>query len=148
VLYPCLNVDLNSKINIFSQFKVRILEMFSEQADTALIIISFIYMGLTVLKYLPGWYRRIRRLCKNNLASKYGVGSWAVITGSSDGIGKAFAEQLTKYGLNIILIARNKTKLDGVATELTKLNSKVQTRVVVADFNNSTDLKFYEEIYS
>lgn len=43
-----------------------------------------------------------------------------VVTGASDGIGKAFAEDLAKRGFNIVLIARNQQKLDEVAESISK----------------------------
>uniref|UniRef100_A0A6P7GYR5 Very-long-chain 3-oxoacyl-CoA reductase-like n=1 Tax=Diabrotica virgifera virgifera TaxID=50390 RepID=A0A6P7GYR5_DIAVI len=48
------------------------------------------------------------------------TGKWAVITGATDGIGKAFAEVLAKKGLNIVLISRTQSKLEDVAKELGK----------------------------
>ncbi|XP_074014306.1 inactive hydroxysteroid dehydrogenase-like protein 1 isoform X2 [Numenius arquata] len=45
-----------------------------------------------------------------DLVKRYG--KWAVVTGSTDGIGKAYAEELAKRGVNIILISRNKEKLE------------------------------------
>ncbi|KAL2762086.1 inactive hydroxysteroid dehydrogenase-like protein 1 isoform b [Daubentonia madagascariensis] len=38
-------------------------------------------------------------------------GRWAVVSGATEGIGKAYAEELASRGLNIILISRNKEKL-------------------------------------
>lgn len=43
---------------------------------------------------------------KLNLVQRYGEKSWALVTGSSDGIGKEFALQLAKEGFNVILLAR------------------------------------------
>lgn len=40
------------------------------------------------------------------------------MTGSTDGIGKEYAKQLAQYGINIVLIARNETKLIDVAKEI------------------------------
>ena len=45
---------------------------------------------------------------------------FSVITGSTDGIGKAYAFALAKLGLNIVLISRNQEKLDKVASELSE----------------------------
>lgn len=56
------------------------------------------------------WYKLLIRQGKN-LAQRYGKGSWVVITGSSDGIGKQFAIILAKQGFNIVLVARNQNKL-------------------------------------
>ena len=33
-------------------------------------------------------------------------GQWAVVTGATDGIGKAYAMELARQGLNVLLIAR------------------------------------------
>ena len=38
-------------------------------------------------------------------------GSWAVVTGSTDGIGMALAFELASKGLHLILVGRNPTKL-------------------------------------
>uniref|UniRef100_A0A2K5PPS0 Inactive hydroxysteroid dehydrogenase-like protein 1 n=1 Tax=Cebus imitator TaxID=2715852 RepID=A0A2K5PPS0_CEBIM len=38
-------------------------------------------------------------------------GRWAVVSGATDGIGKAYAEELASRGLSIILISRNEEKL-------------------------------------
>ena len=46
-------------------------------------------------------------------------GTTALIVGGSEGIGKAFAEYLAASGLHLILIARNKEKLENAANELT-----------------------------
>jgi 17beta-estradiol 17-dehydrogenase / very-long-chain 3-oxoacyl-CoA reductase len=35
-------------------------------------------------------------------------GSWAIITGSTDGIGKALAFELASKGLNLVLVGRSK----------------------------------------
>ena len=40
------------------------------------------------------------------LKETYGL--WAVVTGSTQGIGKEYAMALAKHGLNIVLISRNK----------------------------------------
>lgn len=41
-----------------------------------------------------------------------------VVTGGSDGIGKAYAQELARKGLNIVLIARNQEKMRKVASEI------------------------------
>lgn len=47
----------------------------------------------------------------------------SVVTGASDGIGKEFALQLAKAGFNIVLVARNKAKLEAVAADIGEYNS-------------------------
>ncbi|KAM7538895.1 hypothetical protein Aperf_G00000056262 [Anoplocephala perfoliata] len=70
------------------------------------------------------------------------AGEWAVITGATDGIGKAFAEELAKDGLNIFLISRTADKLNRVAQDLER-DYNVQTKIFVADF---TKVDFYEAL--
>ena len=43
-----------------------------------------------------------------------GKGTWALVTGASDGIGLEFCKQLAADGFNICLISRTKSKLEKV----------------------------------
>ena len=43
-----------------------------------------------------------------------------VVTGSTDGIGKAYAMELAKRGMNIALISRNQEKLKMVAEQISE----------------------------
>lgn len=57
---------------------------------------------------------------------------WAIITGASEGIGVGFAECLDKRQThNIVLVARTKAKLEGVAKKL----QNVETRILVQDLS-------------
>ena len=61
-------------------------------------------------------------------------GPYALVTGASDGIGKAMAHELAHRGLNVILVARNKTKLDDLSRDLeTRYN--ISARVVAIDLS-------------
>jgi len=42
----------------------------------------------------------------------------AVVTGATDGIGKAYAIELAKRGMNIVLISRSAEKLQAAAQEI------------------------------
>ncbi|KAK5111293.1 hypothetical protein LTR85_012188 [Meristemomyces frigidus] len=67
-------------------------------------------------------------------------GSWAVITGASDGIGKEYALQLAQKGFNIVLVSRTQSKLDTLAAEIQRM-CKVQCKTLAMDFaaNNDSD---------
>ena len=84
---------------------------------------------------------------EKDLATRYGRYTWAVITGASDGIGKAFAFELAKREFNIVLVGRNEEKLKNVEKELLAQYPKTQTRVVVKDFSLAYEEGFAEEIY-
>ena len=74
---------------------------------------------------------------------RYGENLWAVVTGASDGIGKAMAMELASRGFNILLIARNIHKLNDVA-QLIQDQYKKQTKVIVFDFSKDTSIEGYE----
>jgi hypothetical protein len=59
-------------------------------------------------------------------------GPWAIIAGASEGIGVSFAQQLGRAGINLVLIARQKTLLEQVAREVGAERS-VQVRVLPLD---------------
>jgi len=66
------------------------------------------------------------------LKSTYG--SWALVTGASAGIGTEFAQQIAKEGVNVVLVARRKDRLDQIAKELNSTYG-VETRVIIADLS-------------
>lgn len=71
--------------------------------------------------------RRSRRLDR--------YGPWAVVTGASDGIGRAIATELAADGFNLVLVARRKAILLEFAKDLgTRYGT--QTRVVQADLGS------------
>ena len=44
-------------------------------------------------------------------AEKYGKGSWALITGCTEGIGKAICFELAALGFKLVMVSRNEKKL-------------------------------------
>ncbi len=63
-------------------------------------------------------------------AEKYGP--WAVVAGASDGVGAAFAEEIARRGVNVVLIARRQAALDEVAAGI-NARTGVQTRTLAVD---------------
>ena len=59
-------------------------------------------------------------------------GPWAAVTGASDGIGRACAQQLAAAGLNLVLVARRQPLLDRLAAELSTAHG-IRTRVLALD---------------
>jgi len=85
----------------------------------------FVYPAFKYLYSIAKW------LCRRKQFAK---GDWAIVTGSTDGIGKAYAKDLIRKGMNVLLIARNSEKLKDVATELQKDGIEIATHA--ADFSS------------
>ncbi|GAB6022123.1 hypothetical protein CHUAL_006264 [Chamberlinius hualienensis] len=66
-------------------------------------------------------------------------GKWAVVTGCTDGIGKAYCQVLAKKGFNIVLISRNLEKLKSNAHFL-ESNFGISTIVISADFSEGNQI--------
>jgi uncharacterized protein len=64
------------------------------------------------------------------------TGKTALITGASSGIGEAFARELGRRGMSLILVARSEKKLQTLAAEIAQ-KYKVQAEVIVADLSQA-----------
>lgn len=74
----------------------------------------------------------------NNFKSSYGP--TALITGASDGIGKAMAEDIASRGLNLVLVARRKGRLDDLATELSEKHG-IEAAAIAADLGTEEGVR-------
>lgn len=63
-----------------------------------------------------------------------------MVTGATDGIGRAYAIELARRRMNVVLISRSQERLKQMADELAAQFPTVQTRIVVADFGGSRNL--------
>jgi short-subunit dehydrogenase len=61
-------------------------------------------------------------------------GPWAVIAGASEGLGAAYADQLARRGLNVLLIARRESLLQALAGHL-KEKYPVEVRTLALDLS-------------
>ncbi|XP_042344332.1 testosterone 17-beta-dehydrogenase 3 [Plectropomus leopardus] len=61
------------------------------------------------------------------------MGEWAVVTGASEGIGRAYAFALAEQGMNIVIMSRTKVALDQVAKEISDTTGQ-RVKVIVTDF--------------
>lgn len=68
----------------------------------------------------------------SSFQTKYG--NWALVTGASAGIGEEYAQQIAEKGLNLVLVARRKQKLEGLVEKLNR-DYGVQTRIIAADLS-------------
>ncbi|GAB3235724.1 SDR family NAD(P)-dependent oxidoreductase [Glycomyces halotolerans] len=61
-------------------------------------------------------------------------GPWAVVTGASSGIGRAFARNFAAAGLNVVLASRSTDKLEALGKELDRVHG-VSYRAVEVDLS-------------
>lgn len=67
----------------------------------------------------------------------------ALITGASTGIGALYADRLARRGYDLILVARNRDKLDALAARITDATRR-NVEVLPADLNDSASLATVE----
>ena len=63
-------------------------------------------------------------------------GPWALVAGASEGIGLAFARELARRGLNLVLVARRSGPLEAAAREIAGV-AKVQVRCLPLDLGRA-----------
>jgi short-subunit dehydrogenase len=68
----------------------------------------------------------------------------ALITGASSGIGAVYADRLAARGYDLILVARNREHLNGLADRITTRTGR-SVEVLVADLNEPAELAAVEE---
>jgi len=68
----------------------------------------------------------------NNNTFKNKYGPWALVTGASSGMGAEFARLIADQGLNLVLVARRKERLESLAAEINKKHP-VDIKIIAAD---------------
>eukprot|EP00515_Schizochytrium_aggregatum_P005317 CAMPEP_0202052284 /NCGR_PEP_ID=MMETSP0963-20130614/5146_1 /ASSEMBLY_ACC=CAM_ASM_000494 /TAXON_ID=4773 /ORGANISM="Schizochytrium aggregatum, Strain ATCC28209" /LENGTH=315 /DNA_ID=CAMNT_0048617527 /DNA_START=44 /DNA_END=991 /DNA_ORIENTATION=+ len=64
-------------------------------------------------------------------------GNWVVITGATDGIGKAMCFEFAKKGMNVFLMSRTESKLKAAAEEIkAAVGGAIETKYLAVDFSN------------
>ena len=103
-------------------------------------VVTMENVGLATAAYLGVVFGfRFLQVVRNLFGSPSDVaklGSWALVTGATDGIGKAYAFALAAKGLNVVLVSRSPDKLRNVAGKIEN-NHKVETKIVPVDFKTS-----------
>ena len=103
-------------------------------------VVGFVFL-YWFLRYIVGpiiWVGLkfyVLTLMKKHVKTIKNSGKWAVVTGSTDGIGREYCRQLAKLGLNIFLISRDENKLESTSKEL-KRYYKIDVKYFQADFTS------------
>ena len=71
-------------------------------------------LGKSCVQFVSNFYKYFVRPSKKLRK----LGEWGVVTGATDGIGKAYAFKVAKQGLSVVLISRTKAKLVATADEI------------------------------
>ncbi|KAF2403501.1 beta-hydroxysteroid dehydrogenase [Trichodelitschia bisporula] len=115
----------------------------AQPALLGLAAVGGLYLSLKVLSF----FRLLASLflLPGDSLYKFGPkGSWAVITGASDGIGKEYALQIAAKGFNVVLVSRTASKLEALATEI-RAKTGVQVLTHAMDFS-SPDTAPYDKL--
>jgi len=99
--------------------------------------IFLVIAAVTVVRWLWLYVWLPHQQQDHRLATRYGCGSWVLITGASDGLGKAFSQRLAQYGFNLLLVSRTQEKLSRLKEELEPLG--IQVRTVCVDLSDASE---------
>lgn len=96
-----------------------------------------------LLKFFPliieAVIRLIHSVFSSCAASGYDrFGPWAVVTGSTDGIGEAVAIRLAEAGINLVLISRSQEKLEITKQKISKTAPKISVDTFAFDFASNS----------
>merc|ERR1711997_479317 len=101
------------------------------------VVVVVIRLVIKALGVIYGFL--LPKICPpSNFVKKYK--EWAIVTGCTQGIGRYYAEELARLGMNIVLVSRNESKLEDLARTVKNLYG-VDTRIIVADFTNPSILQ-------
>jgi 17beta-estradiol 17-dehydrogenase / very-long-chain 3-oxoacyl-CoA reductase len=120
--------------------KVPYLELFPSWLVHLLLVVAllwFLRWVFGVLNFVFVYFLRPGKDLKK-------FGKWAIVTGSTDGIGKAIADELAAKGISLVLISRTKSKLEDQAKELSSKFS-IETKIHAMDFS-SGDLSMFDRV--
>eukprot|EP00483_Globobulimina_turgida_P001884 UN01886 len=103
---------------------------------------GYIAIGYFLLKVLRLVWQ-LKRPAKN-LST---FGSWTVITGATDGIGKAMAFELAKKGQNLLIIGRNQEKLSKTVQEIKDKYKSITIETLQIDLSEFHSNKALQDEY-
>uniref|UniRef100_A0A3B3RLT3 Hydroxysteroid (20-beta) dehydrogenase 2 n=1 Tax=Paramormyrops kingsleyae TaxID=1676925 RepID=A0A3B3RLT3_9TELE len=114
--------------------------------ESALVLRALVVIGgFTVLFYCCKFTWKCWRGFRVYVLSEYwradlrAYGQWAVVTGATSGIGKAYAMELASRGLDVVLVSRSEGKLQAVAKEIESMYGR-QTRIIQTDFTEGPQI--------
>ncbi|GMR62933.1 hypothetical protein PMAYCL1PPCAC_33128, partial [Pristionchus mayeri] len=114
--------------------------------SSMLLLCTLNCLGFAALALIA--YRILSAIC--NILYPYFMGTpvdlhkkagakWAVVTGATDGIGKAYATQLARKKFNVLLVSRTQSKLEETKQKIEQAAPKgIEVKTFAFDFSAST----------
>ena len=102
-------------------------------------ILNFLYQALK-LTYIYVFPERQDEDC-----TRFGKGSYVLITGCTSGIGLKFTELIASRGFNLILWSRSETKLEKLRSSLSAQYPSADIRIIAKDFTQCYEKDFFEK---
>jgi hypothetical protein len=107
----------------------------SSYLSTALYVLKVIgFLKLLELLYRLYWTLKRQLRTTAHLTERYGAGSWAVVTGGSDGIGLAMCKELARRQFNVVIVARTVEKMWEAERQIKGVRQGCEVRKVEFDF--------------
>lgn len=107
-------------------------------------ILAFIYLLFKLFLYIKNTITSW--ICQHTFLQNYGVGSWAVIVGANDPIGKEFSRQLAQRGFNIVLISKYPLGLSDLQDELQRSYPSIRVKTILKEFSEDLKDNYFEDI--
>ncbi|KAK3115334.1 hypothetical protein LTR53_005419 [Teratosphaeriaceae sp. CCFEE 6253] len=123
--YSLLSIPIYYAQQAYLFWRSDVTQFVTAALGTAVLLLTAYRFSL----FLWGYVRpsTLQRYCHSQ------TGSWALVTGANDGIGRAFADELLDRGFNLLLHGRNPEKLERVRKEMLADYPKRSVEIVVAD---------------
>ncbi len=111
------------------------------------VILTLGFIQIIILAFAAAKCVYYHKFCPEvDFQSRYGKGTWVIITGGSSGQGKRFALEFASRGFNILLIG-SKRSFD-VQKLIINDYPMVKCKVILKDFTKSWEPNFFDDIKS
>lgn len=135
------NVDFTIRENMISHYsKMSLMSTLLQSLESpwsgALVTASLILGFFQIAKFTYSVATAVGQLVAPSRKLR-SYGQWAVVTGATDGIGKAYCMELAKRGMSVFLLSRTSDRLSQVSKEIEDRHG-VQTQSLAVDFANVT----------
>ena len=99
-------------------------------------LLALLYCGARMAVALRGWTPRFLRRPRATRLKREGrcIRGAALVTGCTQGLGKAFARGLVERGVPVVLVSRDQTKLEALAGDLQSEFPGASCRIIAHDF--------------